>query len=209
MWKRATNAVIAGCRPEYYPVILATDEGMLQDEFGLRGILSTTHPCRPVIMVYSPIADELEINYGVNTMGQGFRANSTIGRAISLIAMNVGGAVPGQSDDATHGGPHKKEVCFAENEKRNPWEPLNVDDEPPRRSRFSRKTGRRHRNCQWGPGSTIVLSPDWRGPRVPDCADYEIRWNADFVRRSVQGRLILQHSQVMLTLSGVQHGLST
>jgi hypothetical protein len=125
--KLATNAVIAGCRPEYFPVILAAVEGMLHDEFGLRGILSTTHPCWPVIMVNGPIADELEINYGVNTMGQGFRANSTIGRAISLIAMNVGGAVPGQSDDATYGGPHKKGVCFAENEKRNPWEPLHVE----------------------------------------------------------------------------------
>lgn len=125
--KLATNAVIAGCRPEYFPVILTAVEAMLIDEFNLRGILSTTHPCWPLLMINGPLADELEINYGLNALGQGFQANMTIGRAITLICMNLGGAIPGQSDDATHGGPHKKGLCFAENEAANPWQPFHVE----------------------------------------------------------------------------------
>lgn len=125
--KVATNAVLAGCRPEYLPVVLSAVEAMVHDDFNLYGILSTTHPCWPVIMVNGPIARELEINHGRNTLGQGIRSNATIGRAITLICMNIGGAVPGQSDDATHGGPHKFGLCFAENEAANPWEPLHVE----------------------------------------------------------------------------------
>jgi hypothetical protein len=125
--KIATNAVLAGCEPEYLPVVIAAVEGMTHEKFNLYGILSTTHPVWPVVMVNGPLAEELEINYGVNAMGQGFKANATIGRAVSMICMNIGGAIPGQSDDATLGGPHKFGLCWAENEDQNPWDPLHVE----------------------------------------------------------------------------------
>lgn len=125
--KIAINAVIAGCKPEFFPVILAATEGMSREEFNLLACLPTTHPGWPAVMVNGPITEELEINYGTNTMGQGFRSNMTIGRAITLICMNIGGAIPGQSDDATHGRPHKKGLCFAENEQDSPWEPFHVE----------------------------------------------------------------------------------
>lgn len=125
--KVATNTVMAGARPEYLPVVLAGVEAMLREEFNLYGVLSTTHPCWPVLMVNGPIARELEINDGRNALGQGFRANATIGRAITMVCMNVGGAVPGQSDDATHGGPQKFGLCFAEDADANPWEPFHVE----------------------------------------------------------------------------------
>lgn len=125
--KIATNTVLAGCEPEYLPVVIAAVQGMTREEFNLYGILSTTHPVWPVVMVNGPLADELQINYGVNAMGQGFKANSTIGRALTMVCMNIGGAIPGQSDDATLGGPHKFGMCWAENEQRNPWDPLHVE----------------------------------------------------------------------------------
>lgn len=125
--KIATNAVLAGCEPEFLPVVIAAVEGMTREAFNLYGILSTTHPVGPVVMVNGPLVEELEINYGVNAMGQGFKANATIGRAVALVCMNIGGAIPGQSDDATLGGPHKFGLCWAANEEQNPWEPLHVE----------------------------------------------------------------------------------
>ena len=125
--KIATNTVLAGCEPEYLPVVIAAVEAMTKDEFNLYGILSTTHPVWPVVMVNGPLAEELEVNYGVNAMGQGFKANATIGRAVTMVCMNIGGAVPGQSDDATIGGPQKFGLCWAENESQNPWDPLHVE----------------------------------------------------------------------------------
>lgn len=125
--KIATNAVLAGCDPEYFPVVLAATQGIVREEFNLYAILSTTHPCWPLVMVNGPLVEELEINYGRNAMGQGFRANATIGRAITMLCMNLGGAVPGQSDDATLGGPHKFGMCWAENEEETPWEPYHVE----------------------------------------------------------------------------------
>ena len=124
--KVATNIVMAGARPEYLPIVLAGVEVMLRQEFNLYGVLSTTHPCWPVLMVNGPIARELEIINGRNALSQGFRANATIGQAITMVWMNAGGTVPGQSDDATHGGPQRFGLCFAEDAEANPWEPFHV-----------------------------------------------------------------------------------
>jgi hypothetical protein len=125
--KVAVNSVLAGCKPEYLPIVLGAVEAMTRDEFNLEGILTTTHPAWPVVMVNGPMARDLEINYGQNTLGQGFRANATIGRALTNVCMNIGSAVPGQMDNATHGGPHKFGLCFAENEAKNPWDPYHVE----------------------------------------------------------------------------------
>lgn len=125
--KAAVNAVMAGCEPDYFPVVLAALEATLEPEFNLYGTLATTHPCWPAVVVNGPVTDELDINGGANAYGQGSKPNATIGRALTFVYMNVGGAVPGQGDKATHGGPHKFGLCVAENESESPWEPLHVE----------------------------------------------------------------------------------
>lgn len=124
--KIAVNAVMAGCLPEHLPVLIAACEAMLDGEFNLYGINATTHPVAPMLLVNGPAVERLRINAGYNCMGQGWRANATIGRAIRLILINIAGAKPGEGDRATHGTPAKFAFCLAENEMASPWEPLHV-----------------------------------------------------------------------------------
>ncbi len=123
----AINAVMAGCRPQYLPVIGAALEALVADEFNLLGIGTTTGSAAPVFIVNGPIVAELNLNGGANALGPGNHANATIGRAISLILRNVGGATPGEGDMATLGQPAKYTCCFAENEADSPWTPFHVD----------------------------------------------------------------------------------
>ena len=123
----AVNAVMAGCRPEYFPVIVTAVEALLDDAFNLFAVQATTHPCSPCVIVNGPLADELDVNSRYGAFGPGFRANATIGRAIRLILMNVGGARPGILDRSTQGQPAKYAYCVAENEAESPWEPLHVE----------------------------------------------------------------------------------
>jgi hypothetical protein len=125
--KLAANAVMAGCRPEYFPLVLAAIEAMAEEPFNLYGIQATTHACAPLILVNGPIAQEIGMNCGHAALGAGNRANATIGRAVRLSLVNVGGAIPGLGDMATYGDPTKFTYCAAENEARNPWEPLHVE----------------------------------------------------------------------------------
>ena len=123
--KAAVNAVMAGCKPEYLPVVLAAVEAALIDEFGMHGILCTTMFAGPLVVVNGPIAKRIGMNSGVNALGQGNRANATIGRALQLVIRNVGGGRPGEIDRATLGTPGKYSFCFAEAED-SVWEPLSV-----------------------------------------------------------------------------------
>jgi hypothetical protein len=125
--KVAINAVMAGCKPEYLPVVLAAVEAACTDAFNMHGLLCTTYFSGPVVLVNGPIAREIGMNSGVNCMGQGNRANATIGRALQLVIRNVGGGVPGGIDRATLGSPSKYSFCFAEDEAGSPWEPLSVE----------------------------------------------------------------------------------
>ncbi len=124
--KIAVNAVMAGCRPEYMPVLIAACEAMLDEAFNLYGINATTHPVTPMLVINGPAVGALRVNSGYNCMGQGWRANATIGRAIRLILVNIGGGTPGLGDRATHGTPAKFSFCLGENEMASPWEPLHV-----------------------------------------------------------------------------------
>ncbi|HEV8438026.1 MAG TPA: hypothetical protein VGT40_08030 [Methylomirabilota bacterium] len=128
----AVNAVMAGCRPEYLPVIIAAIEALADPLFNLDSIQATTHPVAPLLIVNGPIAAEIGLNAGYNAFGQGFRANATIGRAMRLVLMNLGGGLPGTGDRATQGSPAKFAYCVAENEAQNPWEPLHVEAGFPR-----------------------------------------------------------------------------
>jgi thiol-disulfide isomerase/thioredoxin len=125
--KVAVNAVMAGCRPEYLPVVLAALEAACTDEFNIHGLLATTYFSGPVVIVNGPIAPAIGMNSGLNALGQGNRANATIGRALQLVIRNVGGGRPGEVDRATLGNPGKYTFCFAEDEAGSPWEPMSVE----------------------------------------------------------------------------------
>jgi hypothetical protein len=125
--KLAVNAVLAGCKPEYLPVVLAAVEAACNDEFNMHGLLATTYFSSPVLIVNGPIAARIGMNSRGNVLGQGNRANATIGRALQLVVRNVGGGTPGGVDRATLGNPGKYTFCFAEDEAGSPWEPLSVE----------------------------------------------------------------------------------
>jgi hypothetical protein len=123
----AINAVMAGCRADHLPVLIAATQAMSEPEFNLQGIQATTNPVAVWLIVNGPIAEQLGVNAGPNCLGQGAVANATLGRALRLIMQNIGGALPGDMDRATHGQPGKFSFCCAENEAQSPWEPLHVD----------------------------------------------------------------------------------
>ncbi len=114
--KVAINAVMAGCLPEYFPVVLAAVEAACTSTFNGHGLLATTYFSGPVLVVNGPIARRIGMNSGVNVFGQGNRANSTIGRALQLVIRNIGGGLPGGVDRATMGNPGKVGFSFAESE---------------------------------------------------------------------------------------------
>ena len=122
----AVNAVMAGCRPEYLPVVVAALQAVCEPAYGLSHRQTTTHAGAPLIIVNGPIASELRINCGRGVFGPGWRANATIGRALRLTLVNVGGAGPGVDASQT-GHPGKYTYCIAEYEAANPWEPLHVE----------------------------------------------------------------------------------
>jgi hypothetical protein len=125
--KAAINAVMAGCKPEYLPVVLAAVEAALEEPFCMHGLLATTWFSGPMVVVNGPISRAINMNSGGNALGQGNRANATIGRALQLIIRNVGGGRPGGVDRATLGNPGKYTFCFAEDESNPCWEPLSVE----------------------------------------------------------------------------------
>ena len=122
--KVAINAVMAGCRPEYLPVVLAAVEAAAGRRFNIHGVSATTYFSGPVLIVNGPVRGRIEMNSGVNVLGQGNRANLTIGRALNLVVRNVGGARPGGVDQATFGSPSKLSFCFPEDEEGSPWDSL-------------------------------------------------------------------------------------
>jgi hypothetical protein len=123
----AINAVLAGCDPEYLPLLIAATEAVAEPRFNLQGIQATTNPVAAWIIVNGPVAQRLGINAAHNCLGQGTWANATVGRALRLILQNIGGALPGEMDRATQGQPGKFTFCCAENETDSPWEPLHVE----------------------------------------------------------------------------------
>ncbi len=133
--KVAINAVMAGCKPEYLPVVLAAVKAVLQPQFNAGSIATTTGGAAPVAIVSGPISGRLGIHSGTAVLGSGHRANATIGRALRLVMRNLGGATADTMEKSTHGWPGKYTMCFAENEERlprvrpgdEPWEPLRVE----------------------------------------------------------------------------------
>ncbi len=125
--KIAINAVMAGCKPEYLPVVLAAVEAVLDEAFAMHGVLATTMFVGPVLVVNGPVRRQIGMNARGNALGQGNRANATIGRAVQLMIRNIGGGRPQEVDRATLGNPGKYTYCFAEDEEGSCWEPLSVE----------------------------------------------------------------------------------
>ncbi|MCC6532137.1 MAG: hypothetical protein IT531_06270 [Burkholderiales bacterium] len=122
----AICALAAGCEPAYFPVVLAALEALLDPAFNLLAVQATTELASPLVVVNGPIAGRLGIHSGSGCLGPGFRANATIGRALRLAAMHIGGALPGETDMATFGHGGKFSACLAEAEADTSWEPLHV-----------------------------------------------------------------------------------
>lgn len=123
----AINAVMAGCRPEYLPVLITAIEAMVHPDYNLYGRQTTTHPGAHLLIIHGPIRKELDVNCRHNVFGHGWRANATMGRALRLIMINIGGNKPGVTDMATHGHPGKYSYCMGEDEEGSPWEPFHVE----------------------------------------------------------------------------------
>jgi hypothetical protein len=117
----AVNAVMAGCRPQHMPVLIAAVGAMLEPRFNLASVQATTHPVAPLLIVHGPIAKELGMNAGAGTFGPSSMTNAVIGRAIRLVLWNIGGAFPGTVDRSTQGSPSKYGFCIAENLEASPW----------------------------------------------------------------------------------------
>ncbi len=128
----AVNAVMAGCLPAYFPIIVAAFEAMHEEPFNFHGSTASTGGSAPLLIVSGPIVDEIGMNSGVNLFGPGNRANATIGRAVRLILLNVFKMVPGIADKSTQGHPGKYSFCIGERSDKNPWpalcEELNYPD---------------------------------------------------------------------------------
>ena len=122
--KVAIAAVMAGCRPEYLPIVLACVKAMCEPEFGLHGVTASTGGSAPLVVVNGPVRRTLGMNATHNVLGNGSRPNATIGRALRLFILNVLGGIPGQLDRSTLGHPGKFTFCLAEDEEDSPWLPL-------------------------------------------------------------------------------------
>lgn len=123
----AVNAAMAGCRPEYMPVVLAALEGMLDPSYPLEFMQVTTNPMTPFVLVNGPVRKKLDINCATGCLGPGWRANATIGRALRLVMINLGGALPGVYSKVSFGSPLRYTYLCGENEEENPWTPFHVD----------------------------------------------------------------------------------
>ena len=123
----AVNTVMAGCLPEHLPVVIAALQAMMDERFNLRGVMCSTGIHTPLLIVNGPVVQQLDINGGYNCFGAGWRANATIGRAVKLALVNLGGAIPGETNKATFGHPGAYTYCVAEDEAANPWMPMHVE----------------------------------------------------------------------------------
>jgi hypothetical protein len=125
--KVAINAVMAGCRADYLPVVLAAVEAACDPAFALHGMSTSTHFSAPLIVVNGPIRGRIGVNCSFGVFGPGFRANATIGRALRLIMINLGGAKPGETSMSTFGHPGRYTYCIGEFEEASPWSALSVE----------------------------------------------------------------------------------
>ncbi|MEK6710857.1 MAG: hypothetical protein AABZ64_09790 [Nitrospinota bacterium] len=143
----AIHALMAGCKPDYLPVVLGGLALMLREEFNLNGVQGTMHGVAPLMIVNGPHAEKIGIHAGNGCFGPGFRANATIGRAIRLILLNLGGGIPGVSSMTVLGSPLRYTACVGENLAQSPWESLAASK-------------------GYGPGEAVITCAMVEGPRL-------------------------------------------
>ena len=122
----ATNAVMAGCRPEYMPVVVAAVEALLDERFDVQGLQATSDPAAPLVIVSGPVVQQVGMNHGIGLFGHGSRANATIGRAVRLVLVNIGGGHPDVGDKSTLGSPSKYSYCIGVDVD-SPWTPVHTE----------------------------------------------------------------------------------
>ena len=125
--KIAVNAVMAGCRPEYLPVVIAAVEAVCDEAFDLHGVAATTNAPAPLVILNGPVRAALDVNCGAGVFGPGWRANATIGRALRFVCVNLGGARPGLVSMSTLAHPGRYTYCIGEHEEASPWASLAVE----------------------------------------------------------------------------------
>jgi hypothetical protein len=123
----AINCVMAGCKPEYVPIVITAIEAICEEQFNLNGVQTTTHSCAPLVIVSGPAVKQLGFNTKECAFGHGCRPSATIGRAVRLVLWNVGAGIPGEPCKTTLGHPGYYSFCVAEDADANPWEGLNVE----------------------------------------------------------------------------------
>lgn len=123
----AINAAMAGCRPDYFPLVLAAWESLRLEGYTTKGIWQSTTGTAPLLLVNGPVRERIGMNARGNVFGSGFRPNATIGRALRLTAMNAFGLRPTVLDQATQGTPAKYTCCIAENQEESPWPALHEE----------------------------------------------------------------------------------
>ncbi|HVM98205.1 MAG TPA: hypothetical protein VMT89_17550 [Candidatus Acidoferrales bacterium] len=124
--KIAINAVMSGCRPDYFPIVVAAVRAVCEPRFNLYALNTTTCCATPALMLNGPIRHAVDIECGYSCLGHNGRANATIGRAVRLVMRNVGGSIPGAVSKSTFGQPGRLSLCFGEWEEKSPWEPFHV-----------------------------------------------------------------------------------
>jgi hypothetical protein len=122
----AIHALMAGCKPEYLPVVLGGLELILRDEFNMNGVQGTMNGAAPLMIVNGPYAEKIGLHGGNGCFGPGFRANATIGRAIRLMLLNLGGGIPGLGSATIFATPMRYTACVTENMAKSPWASLAV-----------------------------------------------------------------------------------
>jgi hypothetical protein len=224
----AANAVMAGCKPSYFPVVLAAVQATLDDDCHLYSIQTATNASTPLLILNGPIVAKLGVNSGTNVFGSGYRANATIGRAVNLVLQNIGGQEPGVNDMSTHGQPGKYTYCIAENEAANPWSPLHVDQGlsadqsavsvigasgPANLFTYGCETGQQvldhivgaltglgHNNIIFGTGPLLILSPEHAGVLARD----------GFTKQAIR-QYVFEHARIALdrfpprSQAGIRH----
>lgn len=132
-WGKATveriaiNALMAGCKPAYIPVLIAAVQAVTDERYRLQGSLGTTDCIAPLLIVNGPVTEALGFTGTAGCFGHGSRANATVGRALNLILLTLGGAIPGKIKKSTLSQPGTYSFCIAENTAASPWEPLHVE----------------------------------------------------------------------------------
>ncbi|MEM7802673.1 MAG: thioredoxin, partial [Chloroflexota bacterium] len=227
--KVAINAVMAGCKPEYFPVVLAAVEAASEPTYGLRAFMASTWFSAPVVVVNGPIAKKIGMASGFSAFGSGNRANATVGRALNLVIRNVGEVRPGEVARSTFGNPGRYSFCFAENEDETSWLPISTERGAPKGSSavtllsgdgIQPLADERSRTPEsltlslahglkavyhhkWSLDADVILAVSPEHSRIFEAAG----WSKAMVRTALEKELIMNTAEMEMGKGGIMEGL--